>query len=134
MDAPRTRKRRIARAAALVVVVPLLLIAGYVSSWLTFSRAAGEGLISGRTAERIRPVFNPIFLYLQADLPGGGQLYALWWKLNPIGLSQHHSITRQTLYSYIVTDAIHLAPVDSRGAIIPVRPEIPEGGALKLLE
>jgi hypothetical protein len=84
-------------------------------------------LISGRTSERIRPVFNPIFLYLQSDLLGARELHALWWQLNPIGVETHYMLTGQTHFTYVVSNAMNLAPVDKNGSIVPEFPDPPLG-------
>lgn len=127
MATNRSCNRRIARTVVLVVVVPVFMIAAYVSSWLTLSMAGRAGLLSERALWRIRPVFDPIFLYVQMELPGSGQLFSLWWKLNPIGVEQHHMITGQTTYSYVGNSAMNLAPPNNRGAIAAVLPEPPPG-------
>ena len=123
MNGTQTVRRRTARKAVIVAVALLILVVGYVSSWLAVSKAAGAGLISGQLADRLRPVFNPIFVYTQSELIGAEQLRALWWKINPMRVSQNEYAT-----VYSSTDAMVLAPPDLHGIIAP--PGIQTGRAI----
>jgi hypothetical protein len=123
MDGVGPRKRRTTRRVTLVAVCLLLLLVGYVSTWLAVSRATGEKLIHWRTAERMRPVFVPILAYSQADYPGAESLRSLWWSANPMLSQNELGATVLTM-----TDAIGLAPPDSTG--MPCPPGFRVGGSV----
>jgi hypothetical protein len=82
-DAGMTRRRRIVRRVVLTVAVPLLLLCGYVGTWLAVSRAEHDSFISIRTVQAVRPAFAPLVSYSESDRPGAGTLRELWWLVNP---------------------------------------------------
>lgn len=55
-----TRTRRILKRAALGVSAIVVTLASYLSSWLTVSVAANEGLIDMPLAESTEPIYKPI--------------------------------------------------------------------------
>jgi hypothetical protein len=102
-----TRQRRIVRSLVLVVVAPLLLIAGYISTWLVVSRAARENLIGSNTALNLRPAFAPLIRFCDTEYPGGVALNGLWWRVNP-----RHVVHKNGMRIEFATSALALAPSD----------------------
>ena len=107
MDETSNRKRQFVRIALLLVVLPFRLIASYVSTWLTLSGAAPEGLVSSNTAFQVLPVFMPLWQYCGTASPGAVSLNRLWWNVNPPKVVYDGDTT--TKYA---TPALALAPAD----------------------
>jgi hypothetical protein len=102
-----TRKRRIARTVLLILALPLLLLTGYVSTWIAVSKAARENLISSSTALALRPVFAPLIRFSDTEYPGGTGLNRLWWGINP-----RRVVTKGNVQIEYATSALALAPSD----------------------
>ena len=115
MDGNRSRKRRLVRVGMLVVVAPLLLLSGFVSTWMSVSKAADKGLIDYRILTRVRPAFQPILAYSQADYPGAGALRELWWQVN--SMVQPNEFGHDTVFR--PTCALVLAPPEPGGNVVP---------------
>lgn len=77
------RKRRVVRTVALTAGVALILVNGYVGSWMAFSHAAHHRYISPALTNAAAPLFEPIAGYCKAGFPGAATLGAMWWKVNP---------------------------------------------------
>jgi hypothetical protein len=82
-DARMTRRRHIVRRVVLAAAVPLLLLCGYIGTWLAVSRAEHDGFISIQTVRTVRPVFAPLLGYSESNRPGARILRELWWLVNP---------------------------------------------------
>ena len=82
-DSGMTRRRRIVRRVLVAAAVPVLLVLGYVGTWLAVSRAEHNGYITFQTVQTARPVFTPLISYGESDRPGAGLLRELWWMVNP---------------------------------------------------
>jgi len=83
MDGKRSRKRRVVRAMMLSLLIPLLLLAGYISTWIAVSRAARENFLSQDVILTLRPVFAPLIRFCESESPGGAELNRFWWRINP---------------------------------------------------
>jgi hypothetical protein len=81
---PAAGRRRIIRWTVIAVVAPVLLLTSYVSAWLVLPKAAMKGIIPWTIADAVEPVFVPIDLYCNSDLPGAKNLNALWFQINGI--------------------------------------------------
>jgi len=66
-----------------VAAIPVLLVLGYVGTWLAVSRAEHDGYITAQTVQIARPAFAPLVSYGESDRPGAGLLCRLWWLVNP---------------------------------------------------
>jgi len=78
-----SHRRRILRRILIAAAIPLLLVLGYIGTWLAVSRAEHDGLISIQTVQIVRPAFAPLLSYGESDRPGAGLLRQLWWMVNP---------------------------------------------------
>lgn len=114
MTEKRARRRRLIRGAAYITLIPVLLVAGYISSWLMVSWCVHEGVIDARMARRVSFMYAPILMYTDADCPGADGLRRAWWTVNPMLTSQNEF---GTVYS--TTDAVILAPSRSERFAMP---------------
>ena len=76
-------RRRSLRWTAISVVGIAVLLASYVSAWITWPRIYGHGILSVRTEEMIEATFKPFDAYSTSELPGAAVLLWLYVRLNP---------------------------------------------------
>jgi hypothetical protein len=107
MDVEPSRKRRIVRTVVLMLALPLLLLTGYVSTWIAVSKSARENFISQNTALTLRPAFAPLIRFCDSESPGGAELNRLWWTINPRKIVGNGDVQME-----YATSALALAPSD----------------------
>src|SRR5262245_26280404 len=77
-----TRPSRIVRRIVMTLAVVVLLVVGYVGSWLAVSRAVNHRTINADAGAWLRLVFKPLILYCDLKQPGSDTLHRLWWAVS----------------------------------------------------
>jgi len=73
---PPTRRRRIVRRAVMALTVVVLVVNGYVASFLCCEWLVGRGVIKpGTTLPLQETIYAPLWLYIQSELPGSEWLH-----------------------------------------------------------
>jgi hypothetical protein len=73
---PSTRRRRIVRRAVTPLAVVVLLVSGYVGSFLGTEWLVGRGVIKPGTMLPLQEtIYAPLWLYIQSSLPGSELLH-----------------------------------------------------------